>query len=256
MTDSVVSVQNISFFYGEALILKDVSFEVPENEFLGIIGPNGGGKTTLLRLVAGFLEPACGEVKIFGELPAKHREKIGYVPQYLKFDKEFPISILEMVLTGLLSRLPWYGHYSRNDKLKALEAIERLGLAGIEERPLGSLSGGQFQRALIARSLVSDPKLLLLDEPTANIDPAAEADIYMLLKELSKERTILMVTHDLHASIAHVDRVLLVKQTVEAMRTKEVCEHFALGLYHSPLLVEKRVERECCPRQVKLPREG
>jgi len=254
--DFVVSFHNVFFFYGESLILKGVNFEVAPHEFLGVIGPNGGGKTTLLKLIMGLLEPEKGKVAIFGGAPADHREKIGYVPQHLKFDKEFPMSILEMVLTGLLSRLPWYGHFNKKDKLRALEALERLGLSDLHNRSIGSVSGGQFQRALIARALVSDPKLLLLDEPTANVDPTAEANIYALLKELSKDVTIMMVTHDLHASIAHVDRVLLVHQSVEAMKAKEVCEHFAMGLYHTPLLVEQEADKGCCQRQVKLDTEG
>lgn len=254
--DSVVKFDDVSFSYDEAFVLKEVSFSVSPCEFLGIIGPNGGGKTTLLRLIMGFLEPVIGSVSIFGGPPSQNRNLIGYVPQSLKYDKEFPISVLEVTLSGLLSQLPWYGRFSKNDKARALEVLERLGIGHLKHRALGSLSGGQVQRALIARALVSNPKLLLLDEPTANVDSQAETEIYALLKELSNEVTILMVTHDLMTSIEHVDRVLLVQQTVESMKVREVCEHFALGLYHTPLLVDEKAKDECCQRQIHAKEQG
>jgi zinc transport system ATP-binding protein len=246
----VVKFRDIAFRYDDDLILKEVSFDVAEREFLGVIGPNGGGKTTLLRLIMGFLEPYRGSISVFESTPAQSRDRVGYVPQNLKYDKEFPISVLELTLLGLLSNLPWYGRFSKEDKRKAEEALERLGIGHLKHRALGSLSGGQAQRALIARALVSNPKLLLLDEPTANVDPQAEKEIYTLLKELSRDVTVMMVTHDLHTAIEYVDRVLLVQQTVEAMKAQEVCEHFAMGLYHKPLLVEEDSNDLCCQRQV------
>ncbi len=251
MTDTVIAFQNVSFAYDEELILKDASFEITSGEFIGIIGPNGGGKTTLLKLIMGFLESSSGTVKLFGGSPRDQRDKIAYVPQNLRFDKKFPISVFELVLSGLLSQLSWFGRYSKEDKLRAKKAIERMGLTPFANRSLGTLSGGQVQRALIARALVSEPQLLLLDEPTANVDTQAENDIYTLLKELAGDITILMVTHDLQASINLVDRVVCVQNTVTTFKAKEICEHFALGLYHSPLLVESQTEDACCNLQVK-----
>jgi len=248
--DSVVSFKDVCFSYGEAPVLRGVSFEVMPSEFIGIIGPNGGGKTTILRLAMGFLEPQTGKIKLFDGSPKDNRHNVAYVPQSLRFDKQFPISVMELVLSGLLSRLPWYGMYSKKDKQEAAMALERMGIEEYSERAIGTLSGGQIQRALIARALVSQPKLLLLDEPTANVDAKAEADIYRILKELSKDISIMMVTHDLKTSIDQVDRVLCVQGTVASFKAKEVCEHFALGLYHAPLLIEKGVSDSCCQLQV------
>ncbi len=250
--EPAVVFDNVSFSYDHDLpVLKNVSFSVIPGEFLGIIGPNGGGKTTLLKLIMGFLSPSCGKILIFGKPPLEERHSIAYVPQNLKFDKAFPISLNELVLSGLLSRLPWYGKFSAENKAAALRALERVGLKELQDRAIGTLSGGQMQRGLIARALVSSPKLLLLDEPTANVDAKAEVDIHALLKELSGEVAIMMVTHSLQDSISNVDRVLCVQQTAKALQTKEVCEHFALGLYHAPLLVDKESDATCCKLQVK-----
>jgi zinc transport system ATP-binding protein len=165
---------------------------------------------------------------------------LAYVPQSIKFDRAFPISVLEVVLSGLLSKLPWYGYFSKQNKLLALEAIEKVNLKEFCHEPFGTLSGGQAQRVLIARALVSNPHLLLLDEPTASVDNRAEADIYALLKELKGLMTILMVTHDLQAAIGQVERLLCVQGHVFSLQPEEVCEHFTVGLYHTPLLSNKQ----------------
>lgn len=232
----IVDVKGVSFAYHETPILQDISFHVDEGEFVGIIGPNGGGKTTLLKLLMGFLTPSSGKIEILGASPAQTQTQLAYVPQVLRYDKQFPISVFELVLTGRLSRLPWHGRYSHIDREAAEKALERVGLTAIRNAPFGTLSGGQAQRALIARALVSDPKLLLLDEPTASVDPQAEADIYALLKRLQDSMTILMVTHDLNAAIGQVGRVLCVQRKLVSLMPQEVCEHFAMGLYHAPLL--------------------
>lgn len=250
--ESAVVFKDVSFCYQQdAPVLKNVSFDVAQGEYLGIIGPNGGGKTTLLKLVMGFLSPSSGTISVFGKPPQEQLRLISYVPQNLKFDKAFPISLNELVLSGLLSELPWYGKFSAAHKAAALQALDRVGLRDLHHRSIGTLSGGQMQRGLIARALVSNPKLLLLDEPTANVDAKAEADIHRLLKEMAGEMTIMMVTHSLQDSIQNVDRVLCVQQTATALQTREVCEHFALGLYHAPLLVEKESQDACCKLQVK-----
>jgi len=246
----IVAVEHACFAYGEMPVLRDVSFKVEAGEFIGIIGPNGGGKTTLLKLITGFLLPDHGHIEVLGTNPVDHPEGVAYVPQNIHVDRAFPISVLELVLSGLLYRLPWYGRYRSEDIRAAEEALEKMGIAALKNRAFGSLSGGQMQRALIARAIVLKPKLLLLDEPCANVDSQAEADIYALLKSLSGEVTILMVTHDLQASIQFVDRVLIVQGSVSPMQTAEVCEHFALGLYHAPLLIDPNRPDTCCERQI------
>lgn len=232
----IVDVQDVSFAYQDAPILQNITFQVSEGEFIGIIGPNGGGKTTLLKLLMGFLEPTSGAIQILGAAPSKMHAQLAYVPQVMRYDKQFPISVFELVLTGRLSNLPWYGRYKAQDKEAAENALDLVGLSHIKNAPFGTLSGGQAQRALIARALVSAPKLLLLDEPTASVDPKAEADIYSLLSKLRTKMTILMVTHDLNTAIGQVDRVFCVQRQLISLMPQEVCEHFAMGLYHTPLL--------------------
>ncbi len=231
-----IKFDHVNFAYQEAPIIADASFTVVPGEFVGIIGPNGGGKTTLLRLIMGFLAPSSGLIQVYGATPSHAQKHLGYVPQTIRFDKQFPISVLELVLGGLLSRLPWYGFFSKQDVEKARQSLETVGLADMEKRPFGTLSGGQAQRALIARALVGDPELLLLDEPTANVDTRVEMEVYELLKRLQGKMTILMVTHNLNAAIGLVERVLCVQKQITILSPKQVCEHFTLGLYHAPLI--------------------
>lgn len=236
----IISAHHLAFGYQNSLVLDDVNFSVKEGEFLGIFGPNGGGKTTLLKLIMGFLEPTSGTIEVFGKPPRSSQQKISYVPQSLHFDRKFPISVLELVLSGRLAHLPWYGKYHKADRQEALQALEEVGLADMKERSFGTLSGGQAQRALIARALVSQPELLLLDEPTASVDTKAETEIYQLLEGLKGKMTILMVTHHLRTAINQVERVLCVKKSVIALQPEEVCEHFAIGLYHPPLIQKEK----------------
>lgn len=231
--NEAISCKHLSFGYDGTLILNDISFSVQEGEFIGIIGPNGGGKSTLLKLILGFLTPTSGSLQVF-------TDKMAYVPQNMKFDRHFPISALEVVLQGRLSHLPWYGKFSQHEKQKCLDALAEVGLEDLADRPFGTLSGGQQQRVLIARALSSDPTLLLLDEPTANLDPEAEKEIFSILRNLKKEMTILMVTHDLQTAIDEVDRILVVQRGLISYSPQEVCEHYALGLYHPPLITIRK----------------
>ena len=225
---AVVECKEVDFAYNGLSVLRKVTLTLTQGEFVGVIGPNGGGKTTLLKLIAGLLKPGRGEVI--------RCEKVAYVPQSLPFDRRFPISALELVLTGTLSRLPWHGAYSKESRVQAMAALERVGLADRAQTPFGTLSGGQMQRVLIARALVDGPELLLLDEPTANIDIEATQLLRQLLQELRGQVTIAMVTHDLHTAIHDVDRVICVQNEVYGLLPEQVCEHFAVGLYHTPLL--------------------
>lgn len=236
---SVIALQHMNFAYQMTEVLHQVNFFVNPGEFIGVIGPNGGGKTTLLKILMGFLKPQSGSVKVFGgqahSLSAQ--SQLAYVPQSMRFDREFPILVKEVVLTGLISQLPWYGFFSAKQKQAALEALEQVKLADYADCSFGTLSGGQAQRVLIARALVSKPKLLLLDEPTASVDNQSQSDIYDILKELHRKKmTILMVTHDLKVALHEVERVLYVQGQVWSLKPEEVCEHFSIGLFHSPLI--------------------
>lgn len=234
--NTAVSIKDLSFAYHEMSVLKDISLTIGEGQFVGVIGPNGGGKTTLLKLILGFLKPAAGTISVLGQPPAKARQWMSYVPQVLNFDRQFPISVLELALEGRLAHLPWYGHFCKRDREAAMHALEQVGLSQLCDRPLGSLSGGQAQRALIARALASEPRVLVLDEPTASVDTQAESDIYAILKKCQGNMSIVMVTHNLQAVIELVEKVICVHHTAIELDPKQVCEHFALGLYHAPLI--------------------
>ncbi len=224
----LIEIEHLDFSYGSTPILQDVTLGIARGEFVGIMGPNGGGKTTLLRLLLGFLKPSKGKLTVKGS--------IGYVPQTAKTDRDFPITVLELILLGAVSKTNVWGSYPNAFRQEAYEWIERLGLTPHQHKPFGALSGGLAQRALLARALLSHPELLLLDEPTANIDAASVTLIMNLLQSLKPQKTILLVTHDLKTAVERVDRVLCVQGTVSSYLPANVCEHFALGLYHTPLL--------------------
>lgn len=225
---------NLFFQYEETAILENVSFAIAPGEFVGIFGPNGGGKTTLLKLLLGFLKPQKGSVEILGEASKVSREKMGYVPQISHLDRQFPITVLEVVMMGCLDKSPCRS-YTKDAKEKAREALKDVGMLDFQNHAFGTLSGGQAQRVLIARALVSKPSILLLDEPTASVDATAEETIYKLLQQLKGTMTIVMVTHDLQVMMQKVDRFICVNKEVTTYSQAQVCDHFAQGLYHPPL---------------------
>jgi zinc transport system ATP-binding protein len=232
---SSITVENLSFgYHPKECILKNVSFSVNIGQFLGIIGPNGGGKSTLLKLILGLLKPWEGTILVNGSPPPAQR--VGYVPQAFQFDKCFPITAFEVVLGGRARNLSSFGRYSDTDITAATTALDRVGLPHLAGHPFGSLSGGQAQRVLIARALASTPSILLLDEPTSSTDQAAEAGILETIQTLKDEMTILMVTHNLSAILSHVEGIVCVQGGAVMIHPKDICEHFALGLYHIPLL--------------------
>ncbi|MBS0621090.1 MAG: ABC transporter ATP-binding protein [Verrucomicrobia bacterium] len=235
MKEPILTIDGLDFAFDGSPVLENVHFTVEKGEFIGIFGPNGGGKTTLLKLILGLIPPQKGKILLFGKPPHEVRGKVGYVPQALRFDKAFPISALEVVRMGILSHLTWWGGFPSGSKEKARHALEQVGMAHKADEAFGSLSGGEAQRVLIARATVENPELLILDEPTASVDQAAEQSIFSLLDQLKQKMTILMVTHDLQTIIDRAGRLLCVHRQVTSMRNKEVCEHFALGLYHTPL---------------------
>ena len=228
--EPVVSLSNVSFSYGPAAVLRDSSFEVCEGEAICVVGPNGGGKTTLFRLILGLLRPDAGEVRVFGLPPERARGRIGYVPQRLDYDPHFPISAIEVVLMGRLGRRVG-GPYSAVDREAAIEALTGLGLGEIAARPFDALSAGQRQRVLIARALCSEPELLLLDEPTANVDALVEEKLYAILEELRTRMTIMMISHDLAFVHGLFNRVVCVQGTVVVHPTAEVSDATIRKIY-------------------------
>lgn len=230
---TAIDFDHVTFEYEKlSPLLNKASFSIEAGEFIGVVGPNGGGKTTALKLMLGFLKPKSGKVKIFGSSPKLARANIGYVPQHNSYDKQFPISCLELVLTGVVSKVKWFGSLPKEEKEKAIALLKNLGAEHLKEQPFGSLSGGQAQKVLLARALISDPDLLLLDEPTANIDARSETFIFSFLKKFKGKKTILIVMHNFDAILKHTERILCFQKEVSSLKKEEVCKHFALGMYH------------------------
>ena len=222
--DCVICLKNVDFSYdgSEELVLENINLNVEKGDFACVVGPNGGGKTTLLRLILGLNKPLRGEVLIFGQPPEQQRHRIGYVPQFSKFDSNFPVSVLDVVLMGCLSRSFWWGNYSKKQIHDAEEALETVGLKDFIHRSFADLSGGQKQRALIARAIMSQPDLLLLDEPTASVDVHGTEQFYKLFAEMNKKFTILIVSHDIGFVSTHVKRVICVRKNLQIHPVSEL----------------------------------
>ena len=235
MPEPVIRIEDVSFSYGDVPALEHVSLEIHEREFVALVGPNGGGKSTLLRILLGLLRPDSGRVTLLGRRPEEGRRHVGYVPQSLHFDRDFPLRVRDMVLMGRLGVSRRLIGHSPEDRRRAMDAMERTEIAHLADRQIGTLSGGQFQRAVIARALVSDPKILILDEPTANIDQRSESDIFELFRELNEHMTILVVSHDIGFISRYVDRVACLNRTLICHETREVDQKVLEKLYGMPV---------------------
>ncbi len=231
MGTPAVDIKNVHFSYNGRPVLEDVSLTIDEGDFTGIIGPNGGGKTTLLRLILGQLEPGSGRIRIQGIPPNQARSRIGYVPQYFQFDTKFPVKLVDVVLMGRLGRHIFPGWYNREDREAALAALRELELEHAAKQQFAELSGGQRQRALIARALVTEPALLLLDEPTSNMDVAMHKELYAVLRELNKRMTIAVATHDTGFVSNLVSRVVCVNRQIQVHPTSDITGRQVFDLY-------------------------
>jgi len=217
-----IRISHLLFGYDNDPILDQEFLEIPKGSFTGIIGPNGGGKTTFLKLLMGFLKPQRGNIDIFGLKPNKARTKIGYVPQAHKCDREFPITVRELILLG---------GYPQKLTAQADSLMKELGLFSHAKKMFGSLSGGLAQRALLGRALLSNPEILLLDEPTANVDPESTQAIIDKLSSFRGKKTILIVTHDFKTIKEEVDQVLCFQGKITPFKPEEICEHFSFGIF-------------------------
>ena len=229
----IIKIRNLNFSYDKQVVLEDINLDYSSDEFLAIIGPNGGGKSTLLKLILGLLKPQSGEIKLFGKEPSEVSKFIGYVPQNFLSNQSFPMMVLEVVLMGLIDK-KIFGFYSKDEKALALSALEKVGMSEFANARIGELSGGQRQRVYIARALCANAKVLILDEPTASIDTKGQAEIYEILKGINANGVgVVLVSHDLNivlnyaTKIAYVSKNLHIHKTHENLAKREFIEHLA-----------------------------
>ena len=227
----VIAIENVSFSYDGAPVLEGANLTIGQGDFVSIIGPNGGGKTTLLKIILGLLKPKSGTVRVFGMTPEQARPLVGYMPQHVNLDPQFPVSVMDVVLMGRLGNGPRLGPYRRKDRLAAQAAIKEVRLLDLRKRPFSTLSGGQQQRVLIARALASEPRLLLLDEPTAGLDLHVEGEFLELLRELNKRLTVALVSHDVGFVSQYAKNVVCVKRNVRMHPTSEITGEIIQEIY-------------------------
>lgn len=235
MTQEIVKIKDLSVKFDGISILENNNFIVKENDFIGIIGPNGSGKTTLLKVILGLIKPSCGSVKVFGKDPVESRSLIGYVPQLNFFDTDFPINVWDTVLMGRLSKTSMFKRFSDKDKRIAEEALLKVEMLEFKKKQVGKLSGGERQRVFIARALASQPKLLLLDEPTASVDPRIKVGIYDVLEELKQNMSIILVTHDMGVISSHVDKIACLNCQLFYHDSKEISKETLEKVYKCPV---------------------
>lgn len=209
-----IKISGVNYFYNKLHVLEDINLVINEGDFVALVGPNGGGKTTLIRLIMGLTNPYSGEINIYDKTPASGRNLIGYVPQFLNIDNDFPISVMNVISMGLERKnnlIPWL--IPREKKLIE-EISEKLFITALLHKAFGELSGGEKQRVLIARAIISSPEILILDEPTASVDISVEQSIYDLFKEYNKQATILLVTHDVGFTSKYVNKIACLNKKI------------------------------------------
>lgn len=233
--EEIIRIENMWAGYEDEIVLEDINLTVKEEDFIGLIGPNGGGKTTLMRVLLGIIRPVRGSVSIMGKQPAQGRQYIGYVPQLIDFDRSFPISVFDVARMGRLSHRKPLRRFTKQDDEITMAALEDVDLVDLRDRSIGDLSGGQRQRVLIARALASEPKVLLLDEPTSSIDPEVSSNVYELLQKLNEKLTILLVSHDMNAITSYVKTIGCVSRKLFYHGEKAVTAEMLEQAYECPI---------------------
>jgi len=231
MPEPVIEIENLWFSYGAQPVLRDVSLRIEPGEYVCMLGPNGGGKTTLLKLILGLLRPDRGAIRVLGGQPRQTCSRTGYVAQQSQFDPSFPVSVLDVVLMGRLGRSSGLGPHRRADVQAADAALAEVSISDLRKRPFSELSGGQRQRVLIARALSAEPEVLLLDEPTSNLDVGVEQEFQQLLASLAQRMTIVLVSHDIGFVTHQVGKVVCVRQTVAVHPTASLTGDLMRDLY-------------------------
>lgn len=230
--EKLIELEHITAGYDQKIVLRDICLTIWEKDFLGIIGPNGGGKTTLLKVILGLLSPISGQIKQFPDDTGTL--KIGYLPQMSNIDKRFPISVREVVASGLTAEKPLFHNFSESQNRRIDEVITQMGLEEFANRAIGQLSGGQLQRVLLGRSIVSRPQILILDEPNSYVDKRFESRFYQLLEEINRESAIILVSHDIGTVLSMVKNIACVNETL----------HYHPGTDVSPEWLD---EKYACP---------
>jgi len=232
--ENLIELEGVTVRYGRTVALENVSLRVQRGDLLGVIGPNGGGKTTLLKVVLGLLRPAAGKVLVMGRAPNSRRQQVGYVPQHSRFDPSFPATVLDVVLMGRLGSAGLFRNFRTEDRAAAVEALEKVGLADLTSRGIGQLSGGQRQRVYIARALAMQTPLMLLDEPMSHVDSVMEAELYALIDKLRGETTVVFVSHDVGV--------------ISSFANKIACLNKNLFFHDSRELTQEMIDQAyCCP---------
>ena len=247
MSTPLIEIKNLSAGYDSRTVLRNVNLTVYDRDFLGIIGPNGGGKTTLIKCILGLLKPTTGEIlyrvttasnnnPAFLDNSATNSQfSMGYLPQYNSIDRKFPITVEEVILSGLSSQKSLISRFTATHREKARQVIARMGLEGLEKRAIGALSGGQLQRALLGRAIISDPALVVLDEPSTYIDKRFEARLYELLAEINHDCAIILVSHDIGTVLQQVKSIACVNETLDYHPDTGVSEEWLERNFNCPI---------------------
>ena len=254
--NNIIELHNVSVGYKDLIVLEDISINISQGSFLAVVGPNGGGKTTLIKTILGLIKPGSGTVKVFGKSASdlgEKRKKIGYVPQILSIDANFPIRSRDVVLMGRYGRIGMLKNPTSKDKEIAKETMDKIGILELADKPIGNLSGGQRQRVFLARALANEPEILFLDEPTTGIDAPSMGGLYELLRKLHNEGiTIVVVSHDIGVVASYVDTIAcLNKHLIAHGRPAEVtnsenlekmygCDAMLLFHHHTPHIAVKK----------------
>lgn len=229
----LLSLNDISFGYDQVPVIEQINLEIKQGDFIGMIGPNGGGKSTIIKIIMGLLKPWSGDIE-FGHLDNNRTVSTGYLPQYHEFDKSFPITVKEVVMSGLIGKQRGFLRFNKQQKTEASELIQVLGLKEIEDKPIGSLSGGQMQRVFLGRALVSNPDLLILDEPSTYVDYQFENEMYKLLQQINKQTAILLVSHDIGQIVSFVKTIACVNYNLHYHPSNKITDEI-LKSYNCPI---------------------
>ena len=235
MKNPLLKVEMLTASYDGKQVLREVDLTLYEYDFLGIIGPNGGGKTTLVKTILGLKKADSGQIRFFRNGQEVERITMGYLPQYSAIDKKFPISVEEVILSGLSKQKPLLSRFTAEQRSKVTEVVQRMGLQGLEKRPIGALSGGQLQRTLLGRAIVSNPDVLILDEPSTYIDKRFEAKLYKLLEEVNKHCAVVLVSHDIGTVLQNVKSIACVNETLHYHPDTEISADWLEKSFDCPI---------------------